>query len=958
MHFAHRTTTTPATSSPLAALVLISNLIVLSVIIVATWITNHKFVLVVASNTLALTASLKADQIASSLLLVQSSVRSITTRALIRNSLHQYNNNPEYEDWGTALEDLIVSLNGGHGNGLLLQAKIFSLNAPPAGREGNNTLIQATGFGILNEISLSTHGPSDQKVYLGDATYGYPTNLYPNLTYTLNKNGRATATIVRYGSTILDWNTVLLVGPYMTNETYSLQSMTMAIRDPVEFTNSLGWITIVADASVLMQAIESQEGLESSGTALLVGPTSQTNKFPKHYIWNSEQQAAPENYEVRFVLPPNDTHHRHDSYSHFQNQSTFNVTQYPATIKALTDKSGDRNNAGSIISTTNEQKKRVAVGYAMKNTPIVDWVIIVEQSRKEVWKPINHLRDLLIICAFSVVAFLISLDLDLEDGICHHLGNDETRDELPERSLQTSAQFRRRIRGITVKTVDERSIHEFRVTSKVKENRHFVEDELSDLTRTFNAMCDELMVNYDRLEDRVKQRTAELQESKANEAANEMKTLFVANISHELKTPLNGIIGMAQTAEAEDNLEGLKRDMRTILLQGDLLQKLIEDLLSFREQGISLHVAFEDPQDVFGPDQDRSENTLHIIGNGPVRNLVVWGDKTRMLQVIINLTSNALKFTPSGGESLFQFDVLEREVRRRKPHRLPNMERVRDFHSSLQQGAILDNAQFLNFEFEVRDSGPGIPTHLQQKIFELFFQGDYTLSKKYSGTGLGLSICQQLTDLMQGSIHLKSQEGSGSTFTLRIPLKLVATRPASTYFASKSSSKQSSEKDLVAKLTSFGFEKPSQEPASISRPDLSLEINEPSKTPRKAAPPFISRNTAPDSKDSGKAAEKNLKILIAEDNKTNQMIALEMVTASLAISAQYDLILMDVQMPNMDGLEATRLIWKAGFTNPIVALSADAGMDDFVSKPIQMAALRKMLNTFCPDERRSSTTTA
>jgi osomolarity two-component system sensor histidine kinase SLN1 len=123
----------------------------------------------------------------------------------------------------------------------------------------------------------------------------------------------------------------------------------------------------------------------------------------------------------------------------------------------------------------------------------------------------------------------------------------------------------------------------FRIPSKVKDHKHLVKDELSDLTSTFNEMCDELMVNYERLEERVRQRTAELEESKkAAEAANEMKTLFVANISHELKTPLNGIIGTAQTAQAESNVNNLKRDMRTIYSQGDLLQKLIEDLLSFR----------------------------------------------------------------------------------------------------------------------------------------------------------------------------------------------------------------------------------------------------------------------------------------------------------------------------------------------------------------------------------------
>jgi osomolarity two-component system, sensor histidine kinase SLN1 len=123
----------------------------------------------------------------------------------------------------------------------------------------------------------------------------------------------------------------------------------------------------------------------------------------------------------------------------------------------------------------------------------------------------------------------------------------------------------------------------FRVPRKVKDHSHFIKDELTDLIGTFNEMCDELMTNYANLEERVAQRTAELEESKkVAEAANKMKTLFVANISHELKTPLNGIIGTAQTAQAETKVSNLKRDMRTIYLQGDILQKLIEDLLSFR----------------------------------------------------------------------------------------------------------------------------------------------------------------------------------------------------------------------------------------------------------------------------------------------------------------------------------------------------------------------------------------
>jgi osomolarity two-component system sensor histidine kinase SLN1 len=131
---------------------------------------------------------------------------------------------------------------------------------------------------------------------------------------------------------------------------------------------------------------------------------------------------------------------------------------------------------------------------------------------------------------------------------------------------------------------------EFRIPGKVKDHKHFIKDELSELTTTFNEMTDELMTQYTRLDERVQERTAELELSKkAAEEANEAKTLFVANISHELKTPLNGIIGTAQLAQAETNISQLKKDMRMIYSHGDLLLKLIEDLLMFRYATVLFH---------------------------------------------------------------------------------------------------------------------------------------------------------------------------------------------------------------------------------------------------------------------------------------------------------------------------------------------------------------------------------
>ena len=143
--------------------------------------------------------------------------------------------------------------------------------------------------------------------------------------------------------------------------------------------------------------------------------------------------------------------------------------------------------------------------------------------------------------------------------------------------------WRRKQRKTRAERDEERRRREFRIPGKVKERRHLVQDELSDLTKTFNEMSDELMMQYERLEERVRQRTAELELSKkAAETANESKTLFIANISHELKTPLNGILGMCAVCMQEDDPIRLKRSLGIIYKSGDLLLNLLTDLLTFR----------------------------------------------------------------------------------------------------------------------------------------------------------------------------------------------------------------------------------------------------------------------------------------------------------------------------------------------------------------------------------------
>ena len=224
----------------------------------------------------------------------------------------------------------------------------------------------------------------------------------------------------------------------------------------------------------------------------------------------------------------------------------------------------------------------------------------------------------------------------------------------------------------------------FRIPGKVPERRHWVHDELTDLTRTFNEMSEELVMQYDRLEERVKVRTAELEKSKkAAEVANESKTLFIANISHELKTPLNGILGLCAVCMQEDDMRKIRSTLSTIYKSGDLLLHLLTDLLTFsknsigqqiqidetefrlidlktqvvsifekqaKESQVDLKVSFSGTNDAYGNSSDETEERIYgPSGTGRVKDMCLWGDKNRILQVLMNFTSNSLKFTPPHG---------------------------------------------------------------------------------------------------------------------------------------------------------------------------------------------------------------------------------------------------------------------------------------------------------------------
>jgi len=201
----------------------------------------------------------------------------------------------------------------------------------------------------------------------------------------------------------------------------------------------------------------------------------------------------------------------------------------------------------------------------------------------------------------------------------------------------------------------------FRIPGRVEVGKIYFKDELTDLTATYNEMTDELARQYEHLEDRVAERTKELEEQKKlAEAASEAKGLFVANISHELRTPLNGILGMAAVCMGESDLGKIKDSLSVVYRSGELLHNLLTDLLNFSKNQLGRHQLTLDEgqfrmfeivtqiQSLFGTQAEDSNQDLTILVDpeDEIMDMVLWGDSNRILQVLINLVGNGLKFTP------------------------------------------------------------------------------------------------------------------------------------------------------------------------------------------------------------------------------------------------------------------------------------------------------------------------
>ena len=470
------------------------------------------------------------------------------------------------------------------------------------------------------------------------------------------------------------------------------------------------------------------------------------------------------------------------------------------------------------------------------------------------------------------------------------------------------------------------------------------------------------------------------------EEASAAKSEFVANMSHEMRTPLQGVIGMLQLVIEDEPSETRARRLQMARRSAEMLLTLVDDVLDFaRIEARKLEL-----QPVFFPIRQMLDDTMKAVGviaaakdltlsylvRGDVPEMV-WGDPVRLRQILVNLVGNAVKFTKKGEISV--------QVSQ-------NGEQIR---------------------FDVTDTGIGIAPWVRNRIFQPFMQADTSHARRHGGAGLGLAIVTRLLEAMNGTVEVSSQPGSGSVFTIRIPLSSSATEPPRAKpweqalagrlvaIVEPSEMARGAIAEMLRARGMFASAFSVADEVASGRFELAVTCD-----PTVAANPKVVVTSPLDQKNyplqitrpvserelidavgealglTARAVEtkppvrlraiESLRILLVDDNDVNREVFAEMlqrlghlVTAAndgetaLAqlLDGKYDAAFMDVQLPGIDGLEVTRRYRENGGTTPIIGLTAHtsrenrdrclvAGMKTVLAKPVDSTQLAAALRSF------------